>query len=93
MYGTTWCQDGKRAKRFFGEHHIAYESVDVDQDRRAAARRADQRGQADHPRIVFPDGPVLVEPSNAELAAKLGLQTRPDCRSTTLSLSAVGRPA
>lgn len=28
------------------------------------------------PTIVFPDGSILVEPSNAELAKKLGLQTR-----------------
>lgn len=29
--------------------------------------------------FFFTDGSVLVEPSNAELAAKLGLETRPDC--------------
>ena len=28
------------------------------------------------PTIVFPDGDILVEPSNAQLAAKLGLRTR-----------------
>jgi len=28
------------------------------------------------PTIVFPDGSLLVEPSNAQLAAKLGIQTR-----------------
>ena len=30
MYGTTWCQDCKRAKKFLGEHRIAYDFVDVD---------------------------------------------------------------
>jgi thioredoxin reductase (NADPH) len=39
------------------------------------------------------DGSVLVEPSNAALAAKLGLLTQPECASTTsLSLGA-GQPA
>jgi hypothetical protein len=28
------------------------------------------------PTIIFPDGSILVEPSNAELAEKLGLATR-----------------
>ncbi|NIR66033.1 MAG: hypothetical protein GWN61_17485 [candidate division Zixibacteria bacterium] len=28
------------------------------------------------PTIVFPDGSILVEPSNAELANELGLQTK-----------------
>lgn len=32
IYGTTWCPDCKRAKKFLGEHRIAYDFVDVDQD-------------------------------------------------------------
>jgi glutaredoxin len=32
MYGTTWCQDCKRAKKFLGEHHVPYDFVDADQD-------------------------------------------------------------
>lgn len=34
------------------------------------------KGMRSIPTIVFPDGSVLVEPSNAELAEKLGMQTR-----------------
>jgi thioredoxin reductase (NADPH) len=80
MYGTTWCQDCKRAKKFFGEHRVAYDFVDVDQD--AGGLRIVEETNAGKriiPTIFFPDGSVLVEPSNAALAAKLGLQTRPDC--------------
>src|SRR5918998_343753 len=25
MYGATWCSDCKRAKKFFGEHRVAYD--------------------------------------------------------------------
>ena len=32
MYGTNWCGDCKRAKKFLAEHRIAYDFVDVDQD-------------------------------------------------------------
>ncbi len=80
MYGTTWCQDCKRAKTFFGEHRVAYDFIDVDQD--ADGLRIVEQANAGKriiPTIFFPDGSVLVEPSNAELAATLGLQTRPDC--------------
>jgi thioredoxin reductase (NADPH) len=80
MYGTSWCQDCKRAKKFFGEHRVPYEFVDVDQD--AEGLRLVENvnsGKRIIPTIFFPDGSVLVEPSNAELSAKLGLQTRPDC--------------
>lgn len=80
MYGTNWCQDCKRAKKFFGEHRIAYDFIDVDQDADGLhVVEQTNAGKRIIPTIFFPDGMVLVEPSNAELAAKLGLQTRPDC--------------
>jgi thioredoxin reductase (NADPH) len=80
MYGTTWCQDCKRTKKFFGEHRVQYDFVDVDQDANGLqiVEQAND-GKRVIPTIVFGDGSVLVEPSNAELATKLGLQTRPDC--------------
>jgi thioredoxin reductase (NADPH) len=80
VYGTTWCQDCKRAKKFFGEHRIAYDFVDVDEDAQGV-KRVEQvnAGKRIIPTIFFPDGSVLVEPSNAELANKLGLQTSPEC--------------
>lgn len=76
VYSTTWCPDCKRAKRFFGEQRIPYVNVDIEQDAEAMERvRELNDGKRIIPTIVFPDGSVLVEPSNAELAEKLGLQT------------------
>jgi thioredoxin reductase (NADPH) len=81
MYGTTWCQDCKRAKQFFGEHRVAYRFIDVDEDA-DGLHVVEQYNGGKHvvPTIVFADGSVLVEPSNVELAAKLGVQTHPECR-------------
>ncbi|MFC1879812.1 FAD-dependent oxidoreductase, partial [Chloroflexota bacterium] len=42
------------------------------------------------PTIVFPDGSFLVEPSNAELAKKLGLQTEPKMRYYDLAIIGAG---
>ena len=79
VYGTTWCGDCKRAKKFFGEQRVPYDFVDVDADAEGLRdRRGGQPGQADHSDDLFADGSVLVEPSNAELAEKLGLQTQPE---------------
>ena len=77
VYGATWCPDCRRAKQFLGEQRIHYTWVDIEQDRdgQATVERANG-GKRIIPTIVFPDGSLLVEPSNAELAAKLGLQTR-----------------
>ena len=76
VYGTTWCSDCKRAKRFLGDQQVEYRWIDVEQD--ADARRFVEEhndGKTIIPTIVFDDGAILVEPSNAQLAQKLGLPT------------------
>jgi len=76
LYGTSWCSDCKRSKQFLGEQRIAYDYIDVDADTDGRAVVQSHNGGKDIiPTIVFDDGSVLTEPSNAELAAKLGVQT------------------
>ncbi len=77
VYGATWCSDCKRTKKFLGEQRVHYDWVDVEHDAEGLAlvERINQ-GKRSIPTLVFGDNSVLVEPSNAELAAKLGLQTR-----------------
>ena len=75
MFGAPWCPDCQRAKQFMSEQRIAYEWNDIDQDERARAYvQQVNDGKQIIPTIVFDDGSILVEPSNAELAAKLGIQ-------------------
>ncbi len=77
LYGTTWCPDCKQSKHFFGEQRVSYVYVDIEQDAEAMAFvEKTNHGNRSIPTIVFPDGTVLVEPSNAHLAEKLGMQTR-----------------
>lgn len=74
VYGTPWCPDCRHSKQFLGEHRVPYTYVDIDQD--SAARAEVERlnnGNRSVPTIVFPDGDVLVEPTNEQLARKLGL--------------------
>lgn len=77
VYGATWCSDCKRAKKFLGEQRVHYEWVDVEQDADGLAFVEQvNNGKRIIPTILFhDDGSTLVEPSNAELAKKLGLQT------------------
>jgi thioredoxin reductase (NADPH) len=76
LYGTSWCSDCKRAKQFFGEQRVHYDFVDVDANAEGMAYVEQVNdGKQIIPVILFEDGSTLVEPSNAELAAKLGLQT------------------
>lgn len=77
LYGTGWCPDCKRSKQFFGEQRVPYHYVDIDNEPEAIAFvEQTNNGFRSIPTIVFPDGSVLVEPSNAQLAEKLGMQTR-----------------
>lgn len=77
VYGAYWCPDCRRSKQFLSEHQIAYEWVDIEQDAQARALvEALNDGKRIIPTITFADGSFLVEPSNAELAQKLGLAAR-----------------
>jgi thioredoxin reductase (NADPH) len=77
VYSTVWCPDCKRAKNFFGEQRVPYVNVDIEQDPYALAYvEKVNNGMRIIPTIVFPDGSTLAEPSNAELARKLGLKTQ-----------------
>jgi glutaredoxin-like protein len=76
VYGAYWCPDCRRAKQFLGEHQIPYNWIDIEQDAAAEQFVIEKNGgKRIIPTIVFDDGTVLVEPSNAELAAKLALST------------------
>jgi thioredoxin reductase (NADPH) len=74
MYGAEWCSDCKRAKLYFDKQGVEYEYIDIDDDAKGISivRKAN-KGRRIIPTIFFEDGSILVEPSNAELAAKIGL--------------------
>jgi thioredoxin reductase (NADPH) len=77
VYGAHWCPDCRRSKQFLGEHQIPYRWVNIEDDRAGEAFVLEANGgRRIIPTIVFPDGSTVAEPSNAELAARLGLKTR-----------------
>jgi thioredoxin reductase (NADPH) len=75
VYGAGWCPDCRRAKKFLADQRIPYSWHDIEGDPEGV-RVVQDRNDGKHiiPTIVFPDGSHLSEPSNEELAAKLGLQ-------------------
>jgi len=80
LYGTNWCSDCKRSKKFLGEQRIHYEFINIEEDTAGQAYvQKVQNGGLSIPTIVFDDGSFLIEPSNAELATKLGLETKAKC--------------
>ena len=74
VYGTTWCPDCVRAKQVLVRHSVSYEWIDISGDAEARAYvEKVNRGNRSVPTIVFPDGSILVEPSNSELEKKLAV--------------------
>ena len=75
VYGAGWCPDCRRAKRFLGDQRIPFEwhDIEVDPD---GVRTVQERNDGNDiiPTIIFPDGSHLSEPSNEELAEKIGLE-------------------
>ena len=72
MYGTSWCPDCRRAQRVLEQNGVQYEYVNIEEDEAAAAYVVEvNRGYRSVPTILFPDGSILVEPSNAQLQSKL----------------------
>lgn len=75
VYGASWCPDCRRAKRFLGDQRVSFEWHDIESDPEGiAVVQARNRGNNIIPTIVFPDGSHMSEPSNEELAEKLGLE-------------------
>ena len=72
FYSTVWCGDCRRSRKVFAAMGVSYTEIDIEEHPEAAeiVRRLNHGSQS-VPTILFPDGSVLVEPSNAVLEQKL----------------------
>ncbi|GAP14446.1 glutaredoxin [Longilinea arvoryzae] len=76
LYGTTWCGGTLRTRAFLDRNHIPYRWIDIDKDPEAGKFvESVNHGFRSVPTLIFPDGSQLTEPSNSQLAEKLGLPT------------------
>jgi thioredoxin reductase (NADPH) len=74
IYGASWCPDCRRAKQFLASHRIPYKWVDLEAELDQVVEvESRNNGKRIIPTIVFADGSFLAEPSNDELADRIGL--------------------
>lgn len=72
FYGVNWCGDCKRSKRVFSDTQVPYVYYDLEENPRAVEFvKSVNQGMRRVPTIVFPDGSMLVEPSDEVLRTKL----------------------
>lgn len=69
FYGATWCGDCRQSLAYLDGHNIQFTYINIDDVPEAAEKVKEiNNGFASVPTIIFPNGQVLVEPSDAELA-------------------------
>lgn len=72
MYSTSWCPDCFRAKAVMRRLRVNFTEIDIDKDKEGYQIVVKHNGGSRVvPTIFFPDGSVLVEPSNKALSEKL----------------------
>ena len=77
LIGSRWSPQSHAVREFLSRNQVPYQWLDLDED--AAARELVTSIAGETPRlpvVLFPDGSCLIAPGNAELAAKVGLQTQ-----------------
>jgi thioredoxin reductase (NADPH) len=77
IYGAPWCPYCVRAKKFLTEMRTPFEWIDID-DNPQVLPFLEKVNDGNHtiPTIVFGDDTIMVAPTNAELAAKIGLEPK-----------------
>ncbi|MET0161726.1 MAG: glutaredoxin domain-containing protein [Microbacteriaceae bacterium] len=71
MYGAEWCSDCRRSKKLLDGLAVDYDYIDLEAVPEAADAAKAISGRTNIPVVAFPDGSHFVEPSDAELKAKL----------------------
>jgi len=68
FYGASYCGDCRRAKEHLDSLGCEYTYIDLEEHPEAAEKVMEiNKGYQSIPTIIFPDGKVLIEPSNEEL--------------------------
>lgn len=71
MFGAEWCRDCRRTKAQLDELGVEYTYIDLEATPEAADIAKDISGRTNIPVVVYPDASHHVEPSNADVEAKL----------------------
>jgi mycoredoxin len=74
IYGTSWFPDTDLARQCLNRNGISFIWCDIEKDQqgRIFVEKVNS-GKRRVPTIVFPDGSILIEPSETELENKINL--------------------
>ena len=72
VYSTPTCPYCNKTKAFLKENDIAFESIDVSQDREAAKEMMEKSGQMSVP-VIDIDGEIIIGFDQKALSEELGI--------------------
>jgi thioredoxin reductase (NADPH) len=78
VIGNRWSPFSHQVKDFLARNQVPFKWLDIELEPDAAKfmEYAQADGRQQLPLVLFPDGSRLIQPSNLEIAAKIGLQTQ-----------------
>ena len=71
VFSASWCPDCKQARKLLDENQITYLLVDIGKDNEGFLFVEKLTRRVKIPTIIFPDGTIMIEPSNTDLNRKL----------------------
>jgi thioredoxin reductase (NADPH) len=81
VIGTRWSAKSYELREFLARNHVPYRWLDIEgagQDPEIKRILESLSPDTRFPLLIFPDGARLLEPSNEEIAKRIGLRMRPD---------------
>jgi thioredoxin reductase (NADPH) len=79
LYGASWCRRSRAVSEILGEGSVPFTLIDPDLNPEVLPDLMRlTKGRAVVPVVKLPDGRVLVEPCDSELAEALGITLRPE---------------
>ncbi len=77
IIGHRWSPKSHHIKEFLGRNQVPYQWLDIETDGEASRLTTYVNPESSHlPLVLFPDGSHLVEPTNVQIAQKIGLRTQ-----------------
>ena len=78
LVGYRFSPQSHQTRDFLARNCVPFEWLDIERDEEARRLVTENEGGTSRlPLIRFPDGSVLAQPSDAQIAEKIGLKTRP----------------
>ncbi|GAB1541181.1 FAD-dependent oxidoreductase [Scytonema sp. NUACC21] len=78
VIGDRWSPKTHQVKDFLARHHIPYQWLDIESEEGRKLSADTNLDELKLPLLLFPDGTHLLQPTNIQIAEKIGLKMRPE---------------